>query len=723
MKSNCGGENKLYFYNEIIDVLQEHFQNVKPIKTNKKIDYYNFPCTFDIETSSFMQENEKKSIMYIWTFCINGYVFYGRSWSDFDYLYNNLIDFFNLTEDKRLVIYIHNLAFEFQYLRKLYDWKSVFSLKSRKPIYAITKQGIEFRCSYLLSGYSLETIGDNLRIYKIKKLIGDLDYSLIRHKSTIITNEEIKYCINDVLVLACYIQEKIEIDGNITKIPLTKTGYVRNLCRKNCYYDLQEKNNNKYHKYRSFISDLTLTYEEYTYLKNAFSGGFTHANAMYVGDILKNVDSFDFTSSYPYVMISELFPMSKADYTYPKDKKQFNEWLENYCCLFQVEFINIKASFKYDNYISESHCEELEEKVVNNGRVVKAKHLKIWVTELDYKIIKRTYDFEDCIIIKFIKYEKAYLPTDLVKTILKLYVDKTELKGIVEKEDEYLSSKEQVNSCYGMMVMDIVRDEIIYNGDEQQEWSKLDQNAEHLIDKYNKSKNRFLYYPWGIWVTAYARYNLWTGILEFGEDYIYSDTDSIKCINAKNHMEYINNYNKIVRQKLELACKKHNIDTYMTRPKTIKGVEKELGIWEWETKSNNYSRFKTLGAKRYMFEEDNEIYITIAGLKKKTFKTKQLGLKTAVDYMEQLGDPFEVFNNDLYIPPEYTGKLTHTYIDEEIIGTITDYNGKIDNYNELSGIYLEQASYNLSLSESFIDYLFGISNKPDSDNIFKSNLD
>ena len=64
-----------------------------------------------------------------------------------------------------------------------------------------------------------------------------MDYSLIRHSNTELTEKELGYCINDVLVVVAYIQETIEREGNITKIPLTKTGYVRNYTRNNCMYN------------------------------------------------------------------------------------------------------------------------------------------------------------------------------------------------------------------------------------------------------------------------------------------------------------------------------------------------------------------------------------------------------------------------------------------------------------------------------------------------------
>lgn len=681
-----------------IDEILLPLAGLKPITTSKRKQYYNIVCAFDIETTSFSNQlDEKCAIMYCWQMAINGRVIFGRTWDEFIKVINRLTEFFNLYSDRRLIMYVHNLAFEFQFIRKRLEWESVFSIETRKPLYALTTGGIEFRDSYLLSGYSLAKLGDNLRKYKVKKLVGDLDYSKIRHSKTPMTEKEIAYCENDVLVVSAYIQEEIEKAGNITRLPLTKTGYIRNYCRSKCFYgDDRHKTSTKiYQKYRELILNLHLTGDEYKQLKRAFQGGFTHAAARFSGKVEKNVDSIDFTSSYPYVLLSEQFPMSSGRLVEIHSKEEFQKYINLYCCLFDVEFTNLTPKFINENYISLSRCYQHEKAVVNNGRVVSADKIVTTITDVDYTVIEKTYDWDSMTIYNFRVYNRGYLPTNFVKSILKLYSDKTTLKGVEGKEVEYLVSKGMLNSCYGMTVTDIVRDEIIYSD----EWDTEKADVESDIEHYNKSRNRFLFYPWGVWVTAYARRNLWGGILAFGDDYIYSDTDSIKCLNIENHFDYINEYNNTVKRKLQVAANYHKIDFELFQPKTIKGIKKLIGVWDWETEKEKYTRFKTLGAKRYMIEQDGKINITVAGVNK----------KTAVPYLvKTYGNKiFDAFTNDLTIPKEYTGKMTHTYIDERRTGTITDYLGNTNTFDEYSGVHLENAEYSLSLSQAYIDFLKG----------------
>ena len=639
----------------------------------------------------------KVSIMYCWQFAIDGHVIFGRTWAEFMELMEKLSSYTN--DQTRILVYVHNLAFEFQFIRCLFTWHKVFSIAPRKPIYAITDSGIEFRCSYILTNYSLAKLSDQLQKYKIAKL-DTLDYSLTRTPDTPLTWQEIRYCINDVLVVSAYIQECVLKERFICYIPLTATGYCRRYCRKICLYGNSKKNRSKqYNKYHNLMLSLQITgTDEYKQLKRCFSGGFTHASAYYSGRTMYDVDSIDFTSSYPYVCLSSSgFPMSTAKVVHPKSKQEFEEYLKYYWCMFDAEFIGLEPTFINENYLSSSHCYVKEKCVTNNGRVVSADRIITTICHIDFDIIRRTYKWKHLSIKNLRIYKKGYLPKELILAIIKLYQDKTMLKGVAGKEQEYLNGKALLNSVYGMMVTDISKDEIIYNDT----WSTEPADLEKDINKYNSSNKRFLFYPWGVHVVKVATHNLWLGILNFckdSNDYIYSDTDSIKCLNMYKHMDFIKAYNKQCENKLRFMCHKLNIDYKELEPLTIKGEKKPLGVYDHD---GHYNRFKTLGAKRYMVEEDGKINITVSGVNK----------RVAVPYLREKykDDIFDAFNMGLEIPAGKTGKLTHVYIDSFQTGTMYDYIGNAYRYHEQPpSVFLEEAAYYFDIGMDYINYLKGV---------------
>lgn len=686
--------------NEYLEIIKKH--NIKRVyQYRKNGGYYvlNVACSYDIETSSFYVEDQKQTTMYIWQFCFDGVVLIGRTWKEYQQFLRQLEMVFNIDNDNRLIVYVHNLSYEFQFMRKWFEWENVFATDERKPLKALTVDGIEYRDSYILSGYSLAKTGEQLHKYIVKKLVGDLDYDKIRTPKTQLTDKEIAYCVNDVLVVVAYIQEQIEEYGKITKIPLTNTGRVRNYCRNKCYYGnatLKKEKNAIKTEYRKLMRALTLEADEYALLKRCFMGGFTHANALHVQNIEYNVASYDFTSSYPFVMLSEQFPMGKGFKIKIKNLDEYKRLTKKYCLIFDMKLINVHPKIFADNPISISKCWDIsKDHVTNNGRVVTADYLITSGTNIDLDIYMKFYEIEHLYITNCVAYVKSYLPKNFMLSILQLYKDKTELKGVEGKDVEYLHSKGMLNSCYGMAVTDIVKDESVYNN----EWSTEKVDIKESIEAYNNNRNRFLFYPWGVFVTAYARRNLFSAILECNNDYIYADTDSVKILNHENHKTYFDNYNKMVMLKIKKACLVNNLDEKMFIPKTIKGVEKPIGVWDFE---GVYSMFKTLGAKRYLYVDNGKLHATIAGT----------GKQKAVDYLmgkyKTLENVFKHFDNGLVIPEEHTGKLTHTYIDDEMRGTVVDYMGNEYNYVEKSGIHLSKTAFSLSMTDMFINYVLGV---------------
>lgn len=689
-------------------ILSEKIYNINEILCDidfvkkKKILLSNVPIVFDIEATSFYNEkNEKCSTMYAWVFGINGKCCTGRTWQEFFKVLDNVKEYYRISSNKHLIIYVHNLSYEFQFFRHYFEWDNVFSLEERKPIYAISTDGIEFRCSYILSGYSLETVAKNLNRYKVNKCVGDLDYDLMRHSKTELTDKEWKYIIHDGLVVMAYIQEEIENCDGINNIPLTQTGYIRQLCRNNCL-----KGDYRFEYTKLVKNHLRLTADDYKQLKRAFMGGFTHANINYVDRVIDDVTSYDFTSSYPTVLVAERFPMGKPRKQYVTSMVEFVKLLKSgRACLFDITFNNIRSKVDYENYISRSRCVKAENYVLNNGRIVEADSITLTLTEQDFFIIAEMYEWDSIAVGNFKTMVKDYLPKPFIETVLKLYSDKTTLKGVDGKEVEYMKAKQLLNSLYGMCCTDICRDEIVYNYG----WGKELADIYEKIKCYNNDNQRFLFYAWGVWVTAYARRNLFSGINEFKDDYIYSDTDSIKVFNVDKHMKYIDNYNKEITAKLKQCLKIYNIDYSLICPKTITGKTKPLGVWDFD---GHYKHFKTLGAKRYVVvDDDNNIHITIAGVSKTAGRDYMLHQFKTVDGV------FKAFTEDLEFPKQYTvdgvikngsGKLRHTYVDIPRSGKMVDYKGVECEYHELSGVHLEPTEYSLSLDYAFKQLIKGV---------------
>ena len=671
-------------------------------RTNKKVDYINLPCGFDIETTSIKTGDVKAAFMYVWAIAIghgNG-VYYGRTWEELTEVCELLQKKLELSQSNRLVIYIHNLGYEFQFMRKYFDWVDVFAVGERKPIKAICSYGIEFRDSYILSGFSLANTAKNLTTHKVEKMVGDLDYSLHRTSETPLTPAEMKYCENDVVIITAYISEQIELYGDVTKIPATNTGRVRKHVRQECYYtstNHRKSSKSKYFKYRKIMSDLTIDVDTYIQLKRSFMGGFTHANANHSGKTLENVSSIDFTSSYPAVMVSEKFPMSRFKPVTLNSLDQFHEYCSKYAMVFDIKFHNLTNKLTQETYISESKCSQLIAPIINNGRVVSAQLMATTITEVDFDIISQVYDWDEIEIANARYAHKNYLPKSIIKSILDLYQGKTVLKDVEGSEVEYLLSKGMLNSIYGMCVTDIVKDNAIYN--ESWEVDKVDIVEE--VEKYNESKNRFLYYAWGIWVTAYARKNLWTGIVTVGNDYVYSDTDSLKLTNYEKYIPYVKWFDGQIVNKMTAMCKYYDFEESLLHPKTKDGVVKTLGVWDFE---GTYERFKTLGAKRYLSEKKGKLQLTVAGLSK----------QNGVGYLKELagGDNakvFDLFSDSLHVPADNTGKMTHTYIDNEMAVECTDYLGKKSIVHTLSAIHLESCDFTLSIAGTYKEFLHKLS--------------
>ena len=684
------------------DIVKRAFSHAKTVLTNKKITYYEIVTSFDIETTSTIQNDQKFAFMYIWQFAFENVIVYGRTWEEYQQFISKIVEILHLNTSRRLVVYVHNLGYEFQFMRKYFEWAEdgIFAVDTREPVKALTNKGIEYKDSYILAGLNLDHVAKNLQHHKIEKLVGNLDYTQIRTYKTRLTDDELAYCANDVKIVVAYIHEQIEEYGDITKIPLTNTGRVRRYTMQQVYFNGQKqhrKTGGQYRKYRQLMETLTLTPVEYQQLKRAFQGGFTHANANKQGKVIDNVTSYDFTSSYPTVMVTEQFPMGRGFHPEIKNREDFNFYREHYCLVFDIKFTNLSPKINQEHYLSSSKCECSKDMIEDNGRIFSASTVETTITNVDYEIIERAYTWDKVQVSNVIAYRRDYLPENLIKAIIHLYKNKTKLKGVPEQRPEYMRSKGMLNSMYGMSVTNIVHEENNYIDDE---WSQAEPDLNEEVGKYNQNKKRFLFYPWGVFVTAYARRNLWTGIISAGDDYCYSDTDSIKMENGQKHLPYIKRYNQTVKSKVKQICSKYNLDIEDFEPYTIKGNQKPIGYWDSE---GVYDKFKTLGAKRYLVWQNDNLMLTCAGLSK----------NKGVDYLlkesnNDIDKAFQLFNDEMSVPAEFTGKLTHTYIDEPVQALVTDIDGNRVEVNPLSGIHLAPTEFTLSISKMYNQFLLAL---------------
>ena len=674
-------------------------------RKGKKVD--NNIYSFDIETTSYIKLNGKiynassyevftqkekdisefYSIMYIWMFSINDTVYYGRTWDELKEFWTTLDEYI----PQKKIVFIHNLSFEFQFLRSQFDFKDVFARTKRKVMKAtLSYYNIEFHCTYLMTNISLEKLSDTFKL-PIKKLVGNLDYDIIRTPKTKLTQKELSYCENDCLVIYHYINLELRDYIRVDKIPITSTGKVRRELQQEAYKNLYYR--------RKIRKAINTDPHVYNLLLESFQGGYTHANWIYTDDIVENVDSYDFTSSYPYVMTSYKYPMSEF---IKDDIKTVSDMYRLYAYLLVVKFTNISCKY-FNNFISSSKCRYIRGGKYDNGRLIKATEIEMVLTDVDFRFILETYncDYE---IIESYSALYGYLPKMLINFILDKYVKKTELKGVEEEEINYARVKALFNSIYGMSVTNTIRADVMY--DNVSGWSEKELSNEKIVELLeNEKKKGFLSFSTGVWVTAWARYNLLSNLIKLDKYNIYADTDSLKLIEGYDK-NVILKYNEEVKERIKYVSKILNIPIEKYSPKDIKGEEHLLGVFECETKGDDkftYKRFITQGAKKYAIEDfKGNIKITVAGVPKKK------GAKC----LEKL----ENFRDDLLFKSSVTGKQTLIYLDEQESNTLIDYQGNVYNNTDKTGCCLIPCSY--ILGKAF-DYANLISDESSKRAIFK----
>lgn len=651
-------------------------KNRKGNPGGKKRHYIGITTAFDIETT--LIEEVEQSVMYIWQWQFGeDYTVIGRTWDEFLDLQKRIKAV--LPEDRWLVVYVHNLSYEFQFLKGIYSFfpDDVFAVASRKVVKADMWGCFEFRCSYKLTNMSLKQFTSKMRVEHQKLSGEEFDYGVKRYPWTELNDEELEYCINDVLGLVEAVNALMARDEDtLQTIPLTSTGYVRRNAKRAL------KDGSVHH---NFVYSILPDIETYRALREAFRGGNTHANRYYAGDIVENVHSADRSSSYPAVMCNCEFPMSAFTPILPKD---LNPDYISRCITIRhkalllrvgIKNLRLRNPFWGCPYLSKDKCRNIHKAVdtEDNGRILEAEYLETTITDIDLKIIMEEYKGEIIFLQGwYASYKK--LPQALINEVIKYYKDKTELKGVAGQEIYYDKAKALLNSLYGMMAQDPVKHNLIFKqvGDWEEDNSLTD---EEILGKSNQ--RAFLAYQWGVWVTAHSRDALERGIRLVhdteGADFIYCDTDSVKYTGCVDWTGY--NADRVAE------CLESG--SYATDPS---GVTHYMGVFETEDLKDTgfaYWHFKTLGAKKYAYVErkGEGVHCTIAGVNKKKggkeldkhgglsafaegFVFREAGGTQAVyndtpqmDHVDIEGRSLPITANVAILPSEYTLGITGEY--------------------------------------------------------------
>ena len=671
-----------------------------------RTNYMNIGCGFDIETSRI---SDDVSTMYVWQMSLDDITIIGREWYEFTDLLDLLQKHYNLTSKRKLLCFVHNLSYEWAFIRKHLQFATdskrgnqpvIFAMEERKIVYFETVQHVEFRDSLILTQRPLSKLTDAYNL-KTEKLVDTVDYSRIVSRETFLDNETLAYCINDVQILSEFFHKYVctEFFKNRIKLPLTSTGIVRDELKR--HFKSQDKETRLKHKkmiIRAYPSE-----KEYQFIfRWLFRGGFTHSNATITDIIIDTtIGSQDFKSSYPAVLLHEKFPnrfCSKPSTFFERiknDRKFMKE--KAFYGVFKIRNIRQQNTHSIES-ISKLIDYDRASLIADNGRLVQCDYITVALTELDYINYMDFYEWDSIECISSIKVaDKKELPYWLKDLILKYYY----IKETMPKDSlEYKLAKAKLNAIYGMCVTNIFNSKLVYDTESAEFYiSEMD------FDYQKKIEKEILLPYWGIWCTAYARFNLLHyGFKKFEKtksdtDAVYADTDSIKYLNIIGNQYIFDNFNdRISRMNKTMYVGEYD-----------RTIFKDIGKFDFEGK---WYKSKFLGAKRYIY--DTPVYNKKKGKYELYTDVKIAGcVKGSLqDYCERNNlDIYEQFSNNLLLSPADSHKKTTRYNDNPMCMTFNDYLGNEVTQEELSNVTIYDIPFTMTMDASYINLLLKLKEK------------
>ena len=547
------------------------------------------------------------------------------------------------------ICYFHNLPYDWVFLRQFLMERfgtpeRQLNVKPHYPLFIEFNNGIILKDSLILAQRSLDKWAKDLNV-EHQKATGKWDYDKIRTQKEIFSPDELEYIEHDTLAgVECIDKLRIALHKHLYAMPYTATGIPREESRK-----LGKKA-----KARNQFERLVGSYEQQKRLELVFHGGYTHGYRHYINRMITDqedglVKCYDFASSYPYCMIAERFPMENFHKVKPCTPERILKLQDKYAYIAKCILVKprLKNDFEPMPALQYSKTVRVVDPVLDNGRILCAGYVEIYLTEQDIAIIYDQYITDGFYCVEVEAAAKDYLPKWFRDYVYRLFEEKTKLK--CGDPVLYALAKAKLNSLYGMCVQKPVQD-VIEEDYLSGEYSLAGNDPEEGYKKYVDNKNSILPYQWGVWVTAYALRHLYQ-LGKCAGTWIYSDTDS--CYGIDWDLQALELYNEECKRKIRESGYQgviHNDREYW------------LGVAEHEGDKDTYTEFKVLGAKRYAgrCKADGEIHITVAGVPKKGAACLENDLNN--------------FNKGFIFSGKKTGKKLHTYFFNDVY---TDPEGNI----------------------------------------------
>ena len=640
--------------------------------------------SLDTETAWNHDEENPKAWIYQWAFKFGNQIVIGRRPSEFIKALRVLANEFNLSPDRQISVFVHNLSFDVEYLRQWlveeFGKARMLCVKPHKFI-SFEVGGFLFKCTWKLSNKSLRAWSSDLGTTHQKIAEKKIYYEEIHYQDEELKPENWEYQIKDVLVLDEAMEKQLAAYGDtMLTIPLTSTGYVRRDCRRN--YRKDRRNRKRFLKTR-------LCVESYALARDEFEGAISHGYRIFANQTVRPgpgeyIRHRDFRSHYPSQQRTKQFPTGTfVKYGDHLDIDKIRELMKEYNVLMRVCFENLtirkgvalpclSATRAYKGRKGKVKIVE------DNGRVLSIQGVfEVACTEIDLNWILRQYEVHAYDVTEAWICAKGKMPKYMVETIDAYFLGKTKWKKELARAKEAKEDKEQIiwlsmelmksknglNGIYGMTATAIIRD--TYQVDAENNWTQETPDAAKAIDKYYGSENNFNRYQFGIYTTAYGRHELlWYAdlITREGGTVLYADTDSLFYV-SNDRLESILEAENERRRERALAMGAY-----------VEYEGEKINYDAFELEKEDIVSFRFLHAKCYAYEtreEDGsiELHCTIAGVNEWEDATHEYGRVDELGSIDELtkGKKFVRCGGTRakYVPAEITR--------EEINGHITEY--------------------------------------------------